>query len=133
MEYISEPSKEGLLASIEPGMKLTKGFLKRTYGYSITDPSLPDKAISALDAGGCSKAWTYYEEWVAKYQAAHDEDMRETAKWYRKECERAFENMKKGSEEQRKQKQQMQEQKSRVQQWKELSQLLDFQSMKKGK
>ena len=43
-------NKETLLISIKPSMKrLTKSFLKRIYGYSVTDASFPDKAITALE------------------------------------------------------------------------------------
>lgn len=98
MAYIPEPSEEELLASIRPDMKLTKSLLKRIYGYSVTNPSFSDKAISALEAVGCSKARAYYEDWVAEYQAARNKEMKEVARWYRKECEKEFERMKKGSD-----------------------------------
>lgn len=98
MAYIPEPSEEELLASIRPDMKLNKSLFKRIYGYGITNPSFPDKAISALESAGCSKARTYYENWVAEYQAAHDKELKEVARWYKRECEREFEKLKKGRE-----------------------------------
>ncbi len=74
MEYIL-PSKEELLASICPEMHLTKSFLKRVYGYGVTDPTFPDKAIVALEAAGCSKAQQYYQDWVSKYEAAQEAEI----------------------------------------------------------
>ena len=41
-------SKEQLLQSIAPTMKLTKGFFKRIYGYELTWPGFADQAIKAL-------------------------------------------------------------------------------------
>ena len=35
-------NKETLLASIKPDMVLTKQFIKRIYGYGVTDASFPD-------------------------------------------------------------------------------------------
>jgi len=63
----TSPSKEELLTSIKPDMRLTKSFIKRIYGYGVTDASFPDKAIAALEAVGCSKARTYYEKKVRNY------------------------------------------------------------------
>lgn len=51
MAYTS-PSKEELLASIRPDMKLTWDFFKRIYGYEITWPGFADRALTALEAVG---------------------------------------------------------------------------------
>lgn len=126
-------SKEGLLSSIQPNMKLTKDFFKRVYGYGVTDESFPDKAIAALEDAGCSKARVYYESWVNEYEAAYQAKIKPVAAWFRRECEKQWEKRRKEGEERRKQEQQMQGQKSRARQWKELSQLLGFQSIKTEK
>lgn len=84
----TSPSKEELLASIKPDMILTKRFIKRIYGYGVTDASFPDRAIAALEAAGCSKARQYYESWVNEYEAAYNAELKEAAHWYRLECEK---------------------------------------------
>ena len=103
MEYIS-PSKEELLASIKPDMKhLTKGFFKRMYGYEISYPGFADKAITALEAAGCSKARAYYESWVNEYEASHNAGLKEAAHWYVAECEREWKKRQEEGEERRRQ------------------------------
>lgn len=92
------PSREALLALIQPDMRLTKEFLKRIYAFNMECPGFSEQAIAVLESAGCSKARVYYENWVAEYQAAHDKEMKEVARWYRKECEKEFEKMKKGRE-----------------------------------
>lgn len=99
----TSPSKEELLASIKPDMILTKRFIKRKYGYGVTDASFPDRAIAALEAAGCSKARQYYESWVNEYEAAHNAELKEVAHWYRLECEREWKKGQKEGEERRKQ------------------------------
>ena len=79
-------NKETFLASIKPDMKrLTKDFLKKIYGYGVTDASFPDKAIAALEKVGCSNARQYYTDWVNEYETARDAELKEVAHWYRKE------------------------------------------------
>lgn len=125
-------SKEELLASIKPDMILTKRFIKRIYGYGVTDASFPDKVIAALEAAGCSKARQYYESWVNEYEAVHSAELKEAAHWYRLECEREWAEKQKEGEEKRKE-QQKPEWTSREKQWTELSIILGFQSTKKEK
>ena len=100
-------NKETLLASINSRMRL-KDFIKRIYGYSVTDASFPDRAIAALEAAGCSKASQYYESWVNEYEAAYNAELDKAAHWYRQECEREWEKRQKGSEEQRTQRERKQ-------------------------
>ena len=38
-------NKETLLASIKPNMRFMKNFIKRIYGYGMTDASFPDKNL----------------------------------------------------------------------------------------
>lgn len=84
-------SKEELISSIKPDMKLTKDFFKRIYGYEISYPGFSGQAIAALETAGCSKAQQYYEEWVNEYEAAYKADMKLVAAWYQKECEKRWE------------------------------------------
>lgn len=100
MEYIL-PSKEGLLASIKPDMRLTKDFFKKAYGYSITDVSFRDKVIVALETAGCSKARRYFEEWVSEYEVSHNAEMKRVAIWFGKECEKEWLGRQREGEEER--------------------------------
>lgn len=123
MVYIL-PSRNELLSSIGPDMKLTKGFLKLIYGYSVTEPAFADQAIKALEQAGCSKARTYYEEWVVEYETAYDAMIKPVADWYSRECERAWEAKKKEVSKLRKKNQMAKL--NRQQHWTELSEVLGF-------
>lgn len=96
-------NKGTLLASINPNMKLTKDFIRRIYGYGVTDASFPDKAVAALENAGCSKARQYYESWVNEYEIARNAELKETAHWYRQECDKEWAKKQRGGEERRKQ------------------------------
>ncbi|MBQ8804163.1 MAG: hypothetical protein IJZ53_11050 [Tyzzerella sp.] len=91
------PSKQELLSSIQPGMKLTKNFFMRIYGYEITWPGFAEQALTELEKAGCSKARDYYQRFVSEYEQEHEKAMKNVAEWYRKQ------NEKKGSEGVRKQ------------------------------
>ena len=97
MAYTS-PSKEELLASIQPDMKLTKNFFKRIYGYEISWPGFADRAIVALEAAGCSRARGYYETWVSEYEAERNAEMKKMAAWYVEECKKQWEKRQKEGE-----------------------------------
>lgn len=47
-------SREELLQSIQPGMKLDKAFFLKIYGYELTWPGFAETAIKALEAAGLS-------------------------------------------------------------------------------
>lgn len=98
------PSREALLALIQPDMKLTKEFLKRIYSFELGYPGFAEQAIAALESAGCSRARQYYGNWVAEYEAAYKAEIKPVAHWYRLECEKQWEKKQKGSEEQRTQK-----------------------------
>ena len=91
-------SREELLQSIRPGMKLNRAFFLKVYGYEITWPGFQDTAIKALEDAGCSKAREYYDSVVGEYEKEHQKQVKEVGKWYLEECE------KKGREEKRKEK-----------------------------
>lgn len=129
MGYIS-PSKEELLASINPNMHLTRSFLKRVYGYSVTEPDFADRAIIALEQAGCTKARQYYDSWVTEYEAAYNASMREVSAAYRTECEKAWENKKKEVNKSRAKRQKLNQNSQEC--WAELSEALGFPSMKKA-
>ena len=92
-------SRGELLQSICPDMVLNKAFFLKVYGYEISFPGFADEAIKALNDAGCSRAREYYDKAVSEYERKHDEEMKEVAAWYRKECEKEGE---KRSEEKRK-------------------------------
>ena len=104
-------SRERMLAGIQPGMRLTKGFIKSIYFNEISWPGFADQAIAALEKAGCSKARQYYDGWVNKYEAAYEAEMKEVAHWYRLECEKQWGKRRKEGGQQRKQ-----EEKKRLQQ-----------------
>lgn len=95
------PSKEKLLSSIRPDMKLTKDFFKRIYGYELSYSGFADQTIAALEAAGCSHARQYYDGWVNEYQTARDAELKEVAHRYRLECEKEWEKRQKEGEERR--------------------------------
>lgn len=102
------PNRESLLALIQPGMKLTKEFLKRIYAFELSYPGFSEQAIAALEAAGCSKTRQYYDDWVNEYETARNAELKEVAHWYRLECEKEWEKKQKGSEEQRTQRERKQ-------------------------
>ena len=120
-------SREELLASIRPGMKLTKDFLKRIYGYEISYPGFSEEAIAALEKIGCVRAREHYNAWVQEYESKRDAELKGVAHWYRLECEKQWEKRRKEGEEQRKRKETESEMVSRKQQWKKLSEVLGYQ------
>lgn len=69
------PSKQSLLDSIKPGMKLDKAFFLKAYGYEISFPGFADEAIKTLEDAGCSKARQYYISIVEEYETAHDAEL----------------------------------------------------------
>lgn len=93
------PTKEKVLDSIKPDMKLYKSTFKRIYGYELTYPGYAEKALTELEKAGCSKAREHYARIVGEYEQKHEEDMKEVASWFRKKCDEEFESVKKkGSE-----------------------------------
>ena len=91
-------SREELLQSIRPGMRLDKAFFLKIYGYEITWPGFRETAIKTLEAAGCSMAWDYYIAAVAGYNWAYQQQIKEVGEWYLNECEKKWEKRQKGSE-----------------------------------
>lgn len=99
-------SREELLQGIQPGMKLTKAFFLRIYGYEITYPGFASVALDRLEAAGCGKAQEYYQTFTAEYEAGRDAELKEVAHWYVSECRKKWKTEQKEGEEQRKRKEQ---------------------------
>ena len=81
-------SREELLQSIQPGVKITKAFLLKIYGYELTWPGFREAAIRELEDAGCSKAREYYDSIVSEYEKGYQEQNREAGTWYLGECEK---------------------------------------------
>ena len=124
-------SKEELLASIRPDMKLTWDFFKRIYGYSLYEPEFAERALTTLEANGCRLARNYYLAWVSKYKAERDAEMKKVAAWYAEECKRQWEKRQKEGERERARQQQTQWQQSSRERWAEMSEALGFQPIAK--
>ena len=97
------PNRESLLALIQPGMKLTKEFLKRIYAFEISYPGFSEEAITALEGIGCVRAREHYTSWVKEYESKRDAELKEVAHWYRLECEKQWGKRRKEGEERRRQ------------------------------
>lgn len=85
------PTKESLLESINPDMKLYKSTFKRIYGYELSYPGFAEEALAKLESAGCCKAREYYSSFVTEYENEHEKEMVKVAEWYRKELERSEE------------------------------------------
>ena len=78
-------SREELLASIRPDMKLTINFFMQIYGYELTWPGFAETALSRMEILGCSKARDYYTCIIAEWCYNHEKMLRNVAKWYKKQ------------------------------------------------
>ena len=89
-------SRQELLESIQPCMKLTKNFFMRIYGYGISFPGFAEAALEDLGKAGYSKARAYYQRFVGEYEKKHDKTVLHskracrTAKDQRKQCLRPY-------------------------------------------
>ena len=94
-------SKEELLSSINPDMGLTRDFFKQIYGFELSYLGFSNEAIERLKAVGCSYARQYYEDWTADYEKQQKVVLKLVAEWYRRQCEKQWENRLRGGELQR--------------------------------
>ena len=127
------PSKDELLNSIRPDMRLTKDFFRRVYGYEISYPGFAEQAITLLETAGCLKAGNYYETWVNEFEATYEAGMKEVSAWYAEQCKRQWEKIQKEGEATRARQQQTQWQQGNQERWEGISKTLGFQSMIKAK
>lgn len=84
-------SRRELLDSISCDMRLDKSFFMKIYGYELTWPGFAEDALTRLEFLGCSRAREYYNRFVNEYEKEHDQQMKNVAKWYKKQCEKEFE------------------------------------------
>ncbi len=87
-------SKEELLASIKPNMRLTKSFFLKIYGYQLYEPEFKEICLRKLKEAGCLKAEEYYEMVVSEYERSYEKEKKEVATWYRKWKEKEGEKKK---------------------------------------
>lgn len=84
-------SKEELLNSIQPNMKLSKAFFLKVYGYEITYPGFGEVAIKTLEDAGCSKAQSYYDSIVTEREKIVNERIRPIAEWLKEQIDQDYE------------------------------------------
>lgn len=99
-------SREILLDSIQPKMRLTKNFFMQIYGYELTWPGFAEQALSRLEKAGCSSVRAYYRRFTSEYECKHEEEMKNVAQWLKG-------NKRKGSGDLRKKEQEAEQPKKR--------------------
>lgn len=117
-------SREELLQSIKPDMKLTWDFFKKIYGYEISFPGFAEVALKALEDAGSTHSRQHYEKFVNDYEQKKQEELYPVAVEYVKRLEAQWE--KKRSDELSKEKKKQSLQQRRQQNWNEMSQMLGF-------
>jgi cyclopropane fatty-acyl-phospholipid synthase-like methyltransferase len=80
-------SREELLQSIRPSMKLDRAFFMKVYGYEITWPGFVETALHRFEVLGCTRAREYYQKTVSDYEARREEDLKEVAAMYHQQLE----------------------------------------------
>lgn len=76
-------SREELMNSIQPGMRLDRNFFLKVYGYELTYPGFAELALAKLEQAGCSLARGYYDGVVGEWRYYHEKVMNNVAEWYR--------------------------------------------------
>lgn len=87
------PTKELLLQSIVPGMKLDKAFFLKIYGYELSYSGFSEIVIKALEDAGCSGARSYYDQILTECKREQDEKIRPVASWLREQIDREYEKI----------------------------------------
>lgn len=85
------PTKELLLQSIRPDMKLYKSTFLRIFGFEISYHGFADIALSKLEEVGCQRAREYYEQFTTEYGASQAAKIEPVAAWFREEIDRQYE------------------------------------------
>ena len=102
-------SREELLQSIKPEMKLDRAFFMKVYGYEISFPGFKDIALKALKDAGCSRADEYYSHFVNGYEEQKQKELYPVAVEYVKRLEEQREKKERKSEEILRRKQDLQQ------------------------
>jgi len=106
-------SRRELLDSISCDMRLDKSFFMKIYGYELTWAGFAEDALTRLEFLGCSRAREYYNRFVNEYEKEHNQQMKNVAKWYKKQGENESQSRKAASECREKEKQQEAEKQKR--------------------
>ena len=88
-------SREELLQSIKPDMKLTWDFFKKIYGYEISFPGFAEVALKALEDAGSTHSRQHYEKFVNDYEQKKQEELYPVAVEYVKKLEAQWEKKEK--------------------------------------
>ncbi len=91
-------SREELLQSIRPDMKLDRAFFLKVYGFEISFPGFKDIAIKALNEVGCSRAEEHYNRIVSEYEAKQNESLKPVAERLAKQWQDDWNRFVKGNE-----------------------------------
>ena len=84
-------SREELLQSIKPDMKLTWDFFKKIYGYEISFPGFAEVALKALEDAGSTHSRQHYKKFVNDYEQKKQEELYPVAVEYMKKLEAQWE------------------------------------------
>lgn len=84
-------SREELLQSIKPDMKLTWDFFKKIYGYEISFPGFAEVALKALEDAGSTHSRQHYEKFVNDYEQKKQGELYPVAVEYMKKLEAQWE------------------------------------------
>ncbi|MBS5064558.1 MAG: hypothetical protein KHZ58_12330 [Hungatella hathewayi] len=91
-------SRDELLQSIRPGMRLDKAFFLRVYGYEISYPGFAEQAMDKLEGLYIIYAQRdtrhpreLYREVVRESETRRDSGMKEAAEWYVKQLNEKWE------------------------------------------
>lgn len=85
-----EPTRENLLRSIRPGMKLNRAFFLKVYGYELTSPGFVETALRHFEVLGCTRAREYYKKTVSDYETQWKDGMHEVASLYCRKLEQTW-------------------------------------------
>ncbi|MBO5112532.1 MAG: hypothetical protein J6C12_04200 [Lachnospiraceae bacterium] len=86
-------SRQELLQSIHPDMKLTKDFFLSVYADEITYPGSSEEVIQKLEMAGCSNARKYYAQVVEEYQRKRDKELKPVAKFVQAKWDKEWEKL----------------------------------------
>ena len=83
-------SREELLRSIRPGMRIDRAFFLKVYGYEPTWPGFAEIALQRFEVLGCSVAREYYQKTVSDYDESVQPGLKEAASQYSEQLEQAW-------------------------------------------
>ena len=121
-----QTSREPLMRSLRPDVKLYKSTFKKILGYDITTPGFAEDALTRLEILGCSRAREYYEAVRSEWQKEHDAQMKRAAEWSRDQWANEWENTKRKAVRESRKKQEAEQREQRRERWRKLSEMLGY-------